>query len=449
MGRKIKINSNGNVEIEHFDSGGTVIGQQANGNAQGIQGVANNATNGISSAGNTLQNAATGATQFTAAPAGGVLGGLAQAFTTQNQYQAGLAPTSQFDYLAPASQAGGNALQGYGNYQNVAAQQQNLANALGNQVQGHGANPAQAALNQQTGNNIASQSSLQGSQRGASNNVGLEARQAAQQGGSLQQQAVGQGATLQAQQQLAAEQELAAQQNNQQASNVAEQNSNNALYNGSATANNAQNNTNVNNYSMAQGINSQVSQNNANAVNKTEGGLTGGFGSALTSLLYKGGVAGDASNPKLAAVAKKDRMPMPEHIKGMANLYHPQKFADGGDVIQVPSEVTPQTDYYSSSKSSGGGGGGGLLSLLALNKGAVVPGKPKVDHDDKKNDVVPAMLTPKEIVLPLDVTESDNPGEAAKDFVEKLLAKHGSLKKNKEQNDFHHALKKAISSRKS
>ncbi len=87
--------------------------------------------------------------------------------------------------------------------QGLAGQQQNTAGMYQNIASGTGPNPAQAALNQSTGQNVANQAALMAGQRGASQNVGLLARQAAQQGAATQQQAVGQGATLQAQQQLA------------------------------------------------------------------------------------------------------------------------------------------------------------------------------------------------------------------------------------------------------
>ena len=85
---------------------------------------------------------------------------------------------------------------------------QNAAGMYGNIAAGRGPNPAQAMLNQQTGQNVANQAALMAGQRGAGSNVGLLARQAAQQGAATQQQAVGQGAALQAQQQVNALQGL-------------------------------------------------------------------------------------------------------------------------------------------------------------------------------------------------------------------------------------------------
>jgi hypothetical protein len=81
--------------------------------------------------------------------------------------------------------------------QNLSGQYQNIAN-------GQGPNPAMAALANATGANVANQAALMAGQRGAGSNVGLVARQAAQQGAATQQQAVGQGAEMQANQQLSA-----------------------------------------------------------------------------------------------------------------------------------------------------------------------------------------------------------------------------------------------------
>ena len=55
-----------------------------------------------------------------------------------------------------------------------------------------------------------------------------------------------------------------------------------------------------------------------------------------------------------------------------------------------------------------------------------VPGQPQTPgRDVGSNDTVPALLTPKEIVLPLSVTQGANPGEKAKRFVEHLTRRSG------------------------
>lgn len=95
---------------------------------------------------------------------------------------------------------------------NIAGQQYGTEQQLQGVANGTGPNPAMAALNQQTGQNVANQAALMAGQRGAGANIGLLARQAAQQGAATQQQAVGQGATMQAQQSLNALGQMGAQQ---------------------------------------------------------------------------------------------------------------------------------------------------------------------------------------------------------------------------------------------
>jgi hypothetical protein len=86
--------------------------------------------------------------------------------------------------------------------QNGLANQTQNYNQLQGVVNGTGPNPAQAQLAQATGANTANQAALMAGQRGASQNVGLIARQAAQQGAANQQNSAGQAATLQANQSL-------------------------------------------------------------------------------------------------------------------------------------------------------------------------------------------------------------------------------------------------------
>lgn len=226
--------------------------------------------------------------------AGQTMQGIGQAFTAQNGYQAQLAPTDYTNYQQFTNPAGQQALQGYGQAQNIQGQQQQLADLFSAQGNGQGPNPAQMALNQQTGNNVAQQAALLAGQRGSSANTGLAARQAAMAGANTQQQAVGQSAVLQAQQQLAARQALQQQQSIMGQQNIAEQGANNQLFGAAAGAQNAQNNSNIQNYGMMQGINSQVAQNNANAVNKTTGSFMNSAGSLLA--MNKGGKVPNRKN---------------------------------------------------------------------------------------------------------------------------------------------------------
>ena len=52
--------------------------------------------------------------------------------------------------------------------------------------------------------------------------------------------------------------------------------------------------------------------------------------------------------------------------------------------------------------------------------GGVVPGSPQVAHNSPANDTVPARLTPREVVLPLSVTQAKDPALAAYLFIKRM-----------------------------
>jgi hypothetical protein len=170
---------------------------------------------------------------------------------------------------------------GIGNQSSVFNQLQGVAN-------GTGPNPAQAMLAQSTGANTANQAALMAGQRGAGANVGLLARQAAQQGGANQQAAAGQAATMQANQSLGALNQLggiAGQQVGQQAAATgaltgAQQSEQGLLYNQISNQNNANvaMTTDQNKNNLAQ------AQSGAQA----QGGALGGIGAAFG--MARGGV---------------------------------------------------------------------------------------------------------------------------------------------------------------
>lgn len=317
--------------------------------------------------------------------------------------------------------------------------QSNLTQALTNQANGVGPNPAQAALNENTGQNIQGQAALAAGQRGAGSNVGLIARQVGQQGAGIQQQAVGQSAVLQAQQQLAAQQQLqqlASAQIGQEAGAVSN-------FNNSALNNQGQllgalggyNSAQVGNTGSQNSANAGIAQTNANNTAKTIGGAINGA-SAIPALF--GAEGGEVDNSKEILAKALSKKQFPDHLRAIAEIYHPKvlKKADGGEIDQpIPDQGQ---DMFASVKSELPL----LASGIAASKGAEVPGDPKVPGKNTlKNDVVPAMLTPKEIVLPLSVTQSKDPGEAAKLFVEHI--------KGKDSGDFKEALRTHMKNRKS
>ena len=266
----------------------------------------------------------------------------------QGQYGALTTAQDQQAALVRALQA----QNGIANQSDVFQQQQQLAQQLQQQTLGQGPNPAQAQLAQNTAANTAQQAALMASQRGASANAGLTARNASMAGANMQQQATGQAATLQANQQLAAQQALQQQQaqmaglaTNQVGQQIgAQQQAGNLALQGYGAATGALNQQNQ--------INAGVANNNAQVAGAIAGGLLGGAGAAMGK--YAGGM------------------------------------------IEDPSKMQAKTTEASRLDAGWG-------KVILKNDGGPVPGKAKVAGDHPKNDTVPAMLSPGELVIPRSV----------------------------------------------
>lgn len=320
-------------------------------------------------------------------------------------------------------------------------------------MNGTGPNPAQTQLAQNTAANVAQTAALQASQRGASGNVGLLARQAGQQGAATQQNAVGQAATLQAGQQIAAGQNLAAlanQQVNQTGQgitnlNSAAQNEQSILQN----ANTAQNNANVQMTSNMNNVNAQTAASNQNMAGNILGGLTGG----ISSLLAEGGEVGedgdqvnegtfsantDSSNISSAPATASN--PATESgkssgggggIAGLAAL-----FAKGGNVCPGPHKSHVANFLFSE--------GGPVRAMVSpgeiyltpekvhavireganpLKIGQKINGKAKVKGDSLKNDTVPMTLEEGGVVIPRHILHKKMSAEKAELFVHRAMAR--------------------------
>jgi len=244
--------------------------------------------------------------------------------------------------------------------QGLSAQNQLLAQ-LQQQAQGQGPNPAAAQLAQATAANTANQAALMAGQRGASANAGLVGRQIAQQGAANQQNMAGQAATMQANQQLAAQQQLGAlagQQLGQQQAALGQLGQIGLGQQGNLLG--AQSNFNQAQLSGQQ-ANLQAQMQANQQRNQLIGGLIGGAASAGMSGLL---------TPKDTAVNDNDRM--------FAML------------------------------TQGGGSG--------YSNGGPIDGKAPVPGDSPKNDIVPAMLSPGELVIPRSVLQSENPEQAIIEF---------------------------------
>lgn len=262
---------------------------------------------------------------------------------------------------------------GLGNQSQVYNQFQGIAN-------GKGPNPAQAMLNQSTGQNVANQGALMAGQRGASSNVGLIAKQAAQQGSAIQQNAAGQAATLQANQSLNALNSAGNMANTQAANQIGATTTNTQANLAEQQAlMNAQNAYNQNQVSMQNNINSSnagLAQTNMGGQQSFLGGVGNAAGGA-TGLFASGGAVQGTSGPR-SMIAK--------HLSSGGVMDYRQ----GGDV-------------------------------MAANPAQ----KATVSGNSYSNDKIPALLSEKEIVIPRSVLQSKDPIGGSARFVSAVLAKKG------------------------
>lgn len=489
MGKRQKYSKGGMIKRiggrQYFDVGGPAV-TTGTGSVQGTSGIG-----GIGNIPQPITSQLPSGVQNTINTGQGITGSLnpltALQNATQNSFQAQGAPLQAGTNVGQINQAydqSQNALGqqqnfvnqvqsqgGIGNQESVYGQQQNLANQLaqsngiGNQqaaaagfqgiANGTGPNVAQAQLNQSTAQNVANQGALMAGQRGASSNVGLLARQAAQQGAATQQQAAGQGATLQAQQQQSAlsnlgqlgtsqvgQQQaqqanlgsLASTQVNQQGQavsglNTAAQNEQGQIQG----ANTAYNNSNVGMQSNLNNVNASTAQGNQAASNNLLGGVFNS-GPSILSSLDKGGMVGqDGRKVKAVTHHYEDGGSVTTNFDD-ANYTAPP--ADSAPNIGSMNSVS-EGDPFAPSKSSGGGGGaGGLMALAALSKGGAVSHEDSLRHFHNYfsgGGKVPAMVSPGEVYLSPEkvrgvIENGDNPLKSGHHIAGKAKVKGDSLK---------------------
>jgi hypothetical protein len=388
------------------------------------------------------------------------LGNVAGALTPQNDYSV---DTSGF--INALNQAQQNSQANIGN-------QNALAQALLAQSNGSGPNPVQSQLMQNANSLSQQQAGAIAGQKGI--NPALAARQIGMQGAQAQQTAAGQAATLGAQQQIAAQGQLAnvygtigneAQGANQTATSAltAGNNTNAAAAAQNATAN--------------QGTVSGLFGGAASALQSihfSRGGMV-----PVQRLAYGGPPLGaydlqgssaymplDPANNPFAAGAQAPQLGssavgmqplVADNALGGTDASNaigqqsqdfqaalnpkpqaqvPVNFGNGGASQSIANQIAAManmpvwaagnTGNNSGLHSAGSlagtsalGGGGGAAALAAF-QGAHVPGRPEVAGDSLKNDKVPAMLSPGEIVLPRSVAQDADAPDLAKEFVEHL-----------------------------
>lgn len=318
--------------------------------------------------------------------------------------------------------------------QNGIQNQSNVFNQMQGVANGTGPNPAQAMLNNSTGQNIANQTAAMGSQRGAGANPALIARQAAQQGGALQQNAAGQAAALQAQQQLGALNQMGGMAN-QQVNNLGNANSalTNALQNNQGMLQNARAGT--------QGLNANIGMQNTRNTAGLIGGVMNGAGAAMgafptggggTQTPQTGGMSNNfggfggnsSSNSQFGGLGGNSFAPTPGSLPGYArggeiSVSAPQShvhayFAKGGEAKKVPAMISPGEKVLSPKEAK----------EVAEQKKSVkqvgrkVPGEAKVKGDSLQNDTIPAKLEEGGFVIPRSIMESKDPAKHAAKFVQ-------------------------------
>lgn len=313
----------------------------------------------------------------TAGGAGGTgFGGPASAsqMSTTNPWQL----TTAYNNVQNSMAAQGTLLQAL-QAQNGLQNQSNVYNQLQDIAAGKGPNPAQAMLAQATGANTANQAALMAGQRGAAQNVGLIARQAAQQGAKNQQEAAGQSATMQAQQSMNAIAQSGGMAGTMAANQIGQTNANvqaqQAEQQNLLNAANAYNANQVSMQSNINNVNGQLANTQLQGQQAMIGGMMNGMGgmSGLMSMLAEGGdVDQDQDQPPTANFGDFKGSSTNETI----NASTPTFGSDAGAAALGGS---------SGGKSGGGGGGGSILGLLALLADGGMPGNaPQAAPSDYK-----------------------------------------------------------------
>ena len=295
-------------------------------------------------------------------------------------------------------------------------QQQAYADQLKSMAAGNGPSAATQMLQNQNDRNSAAALGMAAAQRG--NNPALALRQALQANAAASQDAANQATTARMQEQLNAEGLLGGQLNTMQNQNLQTQLGNAQLNTGIATGN-----TNTN--------------------NQVTGGILGGLSSAAGALAGGGGKAHG----------------------GYIKSPFAQRLAGGGFAMMgtAPGQANPWADAF---KFSGGAGGGGISNplsgpdtqtmaggpmdalsgalpsvspaMLLASTGGKVPGKSVVQGDSPKNDIVPTMLSPDELVVPRSVSTKPKfieeiekivramPGDGPQGFAKVLAARRAT-----------------------
>lgn len=363
--------------------------------------------------------------------------------------------------------------------------QQDLASMLQQNAAGGGPNPAQTQYQQNVNQNIANTQGLISSQRGL--NPALAAKMGANVGASANQQAASNAALLQQQQQLGAQNNLGNLYGQMQSGTMTQQGLFNQANLGAMQTNAAQALANqqakqalvggalggigsalgmahggqvphyaeggdVAGMAGAQPLNLTPSVPGISSSGASDSGalslagqfLSGNGGAApatsnLATSMAKatGGVLGSGI---LKAIKQKVGMDKPTSDLGFAG--NAGSGGDHGAMAGGPGDAMGAgLESIGGGGGAAGAGGGGLegaaMMLAAhggmaprnLKSGGGVHGKAKIKGDSVKNDTVPAMLSPGEIVIPRSIIQGPNAPDKAAAFVAAILAKNGGMRR--------------------
>lgn len=382
----------------------------------------------------------------------GFLQDTAKSVTVQNDYQARKAKLDHTDYSG-AVQKGldGNIVDN--TQSNATADQQNsFIEALKEQAAGHGPSQAENQLQEATDKNNQMSAGSIASQRGM--NPAAAARLILQQQAANNQAAAGQAATTRTQEQLNAQGQLGSALGTKRTQDIGQSQGNatadTAYLTAAAGAQNNQNQVDVNNNNGVNSINAGVSAQNTNNTNATMGGIGGGIAQGALHLADGGMIPnqdvrvpdyGVSHIPQplldiIPLLKKKKEAPIASGSSGYmpdGSYNSSTGLPDGGTT--TAGGAADAADYGSAAEAGSAAGvadEAGAAVLLAahgafvqaLREGGKVPGRAKVKGDNPKNDTVPAMLSPGEVVVP---RSKVNDPEKAKEFIE-ALKNHGSKK---------------------
>ena len=307
----------------------------------------------------------------------------------QNQFQATVAPTPQYDFLNTVGSA--EMAQ-----QQAREQQAALNEAILARARGEGPSIAEMQLRQATDRLQGQQAGMIASQRGM--DPSLQRRLIMTQAANAQQQMNAQGALLRAQEQQAA-QALAAQSLGQM------RGQDQGMFGQGASANQGQAGLASANFNAAQGINANVAGQNATAdwmrfeaerqkavaAANANAGMLNAVAGGISAAAGAPGAGGGMSNPAGTGVI------------GDPNY---DKYFNSN--MPMSGESLDQYDkYFEPPKMAGGG---------------MVPGYAE-GGDNPKNDTVPAWLSPQEVVLPRSVTLAPDAPQKAAEFMAMMQAR--------------------------